>query len=75
VINGILYGVNPQMKLFAINAETGKQQWVFDPNSKTPFDGDLTSFHIKINCRGLVIGRMVKMTNAFFMQPDQTLML
>jgi quinoprotein glucose dehydrogenase len=53
MIEGILYGVNPQMKLFAIDAETGKQQWLFDPNSKTPFDRDPTSFHIMINSRGV----------------------
>ncbi len=53
VINGILYGVNPQMKLFAIDAATGKQHWVFDANSKTDFDSDRTSFHIMINSRGI----------------------
>jgi quinoprotein glucose dehydrogenase len=31
VVNGILYGVSPKLKLFALDAETGKQQWVFDP--------------------------------------------
>ena len=53
VVDGILYGVNPQMKLFAIDAATGKQKWVFDPNSKTPFDNDLTSLHIMVNSRGV----------------------
>ena len=32
VINGALYGVSPQMKLFALDAATGEQQWIFDPN-------------------------------------------
>lgn len=31
VVNGILYGVSPQLKLFALDAGTGKEQWVFDP--------------------------------------------
>ena len=31
VIDGILYGTTPKMKLFAIDAATGKQQWIFDP--------------------------------------------
>lgn len=31
VVNGILYGTSPRLKLFAINAATGKQQWLFDP--------------------------------------------
>jgi quinoprotein glucose dehydrogenase len=29
-----LYGVNPMMKLFAVDAATGKQKWVFDPKTK-----------------------------------------
>jgi len=31
VVNGVLYGSNPAMKLFALDAETGKEKWVFDP--------------------------------------------
>lgn len=31
IINGILYGVSPKMKLFAIDAATGKEKWQFDP--------------------------------------------
>jgi quinoprotein glucose dehydrogenase len=31
VINGILYGTTPKMKLFALQAATGKQIWKFDP--------------------------------------------
>ncbi|MEO6720008.1 MAG: PQQ-binding-like beta-propeller repeat protein [Ferruginibacter sp.] len=53
IIDGTLYGVNPMMKLFATDAATGKQQWVFDPNSKTAFDSDPTSLHIMINSRGV----------------------
>lgn len=53
IVDGILYGVNPQMKLFAIDAQTGKQQWVFDPNTKSAFDKDPVSFHIMINSRGV----------------------
>jgi len=53
VIDGTLYGVNPMMKLFAVDAATGKQKWVFDPNNKMPFDNDRTSLHIMINSRGV----------------------
>ena len=53
VIDGILYGVNPQMKLFAIDAATGKQQWQFDANSKTGFDGNPAAYHNMINSRGV----------------------
>jgi quinoprotein glucose dehydrogenase len=31
VVNGVLYGTSAQMKLFAIDASTGKQKWVFNP--------------------------------------------
>jgi quinoprotein glucose dehydrogenase len=53
VVDGVLYGVSAQMKLFAVDAATGKSLWVFDPNSKSDFDHDRTSFHIMINSRGI----------------------
>lgn len=31
VIDSNLYGVSPKLKLFALNAKTGKQKWSFDP--------------------------------------------
>ena len=31
MVDGILYGTTPRLKLFAINAASGKQQWLFDP--------------------------------------------
>jgi quinoprotein glucose dehydrogenase len=31
VIKGVLYGTSPRMKLFAVDAATGKQHWQFDP--------------------------------------------
>lgn len=31
VVNGILYGTTPRLKLFAIRAATGEQIWKFDP--------------------------------------------
>ena len=31
VVDGVLYGTTPRHKLFAINADTGQQRWVFDP--------------------------------------------
>jgi len=33
VVDGILYGLNPQLKLFALDAATGKEKWVYDPVS------------------------------------------
>ena len=52
VIDGVLYGTSPQMKLFAIDAATGRQHWVFNP-----FDSIATAnksfFYIMNNCRGI----------------------
>ena len=31
MVDGILYGVTPTLKLFALNAATGEQKWLFDP--------------------------------------------
>ncbi|GAB3505355.1 hypothetical protein GCM10027341_36850 [Spirosoma knui] len=31
VVKGIMYGTSPRMKLFAVDAATGKQLWQFDP--------------------------------------------
>lgn len=31
VVKGVLYGTTPRMKLFALDAATGKQRWKFDP--------------------------------------------
>lgn len=31
VVNGVMYGVSPKLKLFAVNAATGKEIWTFNP--------------------------------------------
>lgn len=31
IVDGILYGTSPQLKLFALHAANGEQRWVFDP--------------------------------------------
>ncbi len=53
MVDGVLYGVTPQMKLFAIDAATGKEKWVFNPNSPTAFDHNRMAFHAMINSRGV----------------------
>jgi len=30
IVNGLLYGLSPQLKVFAINAVTGEEKWVFN---------------------------------------------
>jgi quinoprotein glucose dehydrogenase len=32
VIDGVLYGTSPRLKLFALDAITGNQKWLFDPS-------------------------------------------
>ncbi|MFC5409333.1 PQQ-binding-like beta-propeller repeat protein [Larkinella bovis] len=32
VVNGVLYGTTPELKLFALKAGTGEQLWKFEPN-------------------------------------------
>lgn len=34
VVHGILYGTTPELKLFALNAATGKELWKFNPSAK-----------------------------------------
>jgi quinoprotein glucose dehydrogenase len=53
IVDNILYGVNPAMKLFAIEAATGIELWKFDINTDTDFDGNREAFHIMINSRGI----------------------
>jgi quinoprotein glucose dehydrogenase len=52
VINNVLYGVNPRMKLFALDAESGEELWVFDPLKNTMIDRP-GYFHGMVNSRGL----------------------
>ena len=46
IIDGILYGTSPKLKVFALDAATGKEIWRFDPASVTDF-----SLHVN---RGVV---------------------
>lgn len=34
IVNGVLYGVSPASKLFALDAATGRPRWIFDPAGK-----------------------------------------
>ncbi|MEJ2076601.1 MAG: pyrroloquinoline quinone-dependent dehydrogenase [Acidobacteriota bacterium] len=48
VIHGILYGTSPQIKVFALDASSGRELWRFDP-----FDGQGSGASLGVN-RGLV---------------------
>lgn len=53
VIDGTLYGASPQMKLFAVDAATGAEKWVFDPNDKALDARGRRMKHLLINSRGI----------------------
>ncbi len=53
MVDGILYGTSPKLKLFALDAATGEQKWLFDPVTvDTSKKNDPMAFY-KI-CRGVV---------------------
>jgi quinoprotein glucose dehydrogenase len=52
VINGILYGVSPRLKLFALDAATGKQKWIFNPVGDTAEARGRGYFVMNV-CRGV----------------------
>lgn len=47
IIDGILYGTSPVLKLFALDAATGQEKWTFDP-----FEGKYNQYGMGVN-RGL----------------------
>lgn len=53
VVDGLLYGTSPQMKLFALDAATGKEKWVFDPFDTTGIGEKKGAFFVLNNCRGV----------------------
>src|SRR6185437_7602743 len=53
VIDSTLYGVSPKLKLFALNAATGKQKWIFDPMIDTSAAAKRPGFFSMNVCRGV----------------------
>ncbi|MBA2763026.1 MAG: PQQ-binding-like beta-propeller repeat protein, partial [Segetibacter sp.] len=51
VVDRVLYGVSPRLKLFAIDAATAKEKWVFDPFTDT--SGGKNKKKGISNCRGV----------------------
>ena len=53
MVNGVLYGVSPKLKLFALDAASGDEKWVFDPAANTG-KGAAGSGYFSMNvCRGV----------------------
>jgi quinoprotein glucose dehydrogenase len=51
IIDGILYGVSPKLKLFALDAATGESKWIFDPVDTNTVKG---AGYFSMNvCRGV----------------------
>jgi quinoprotein glucose dehydrogenase len=53
MVDGILYGTSPKLKLFALDAATGEQKWIFDPASQDTSQKDDPMAYYKV-CRGVV---------------------
>lgn len=52
IVNGILYGVSPKLKLFAADAASGKEQWVFNPLDTSQANKGKGYFSMNV-CRGV----------------------
>jgi quinoprotein glucose dehydrogenase len=37
IIDGVLYGTSPKLRVFALNAATGKRIWEFNPSQEINF--------------------------------------
>lgn len=53
VVDGVLYGTSAQSKLFALDAATGKEKWVFDPYRLPGVEQSENAFWFAVN-RGVM---------------------
>ncbi len=53
IVDGILYGVSPKLKLFAVDAATGEQKWIFDPVDTTNYNTKGRGYFSLNVCRGV----------------------
>jgi quinoprotein glucose dehydrogenase len=53
VVNNVLYGTTPQLKLFALAAASGKEVWVFDPQAEQKTKMSSSTRFILNNNRGV----------------------
>lgn len=51
IVDGVVYATSPQLKLFALDAATGKQRWVFNPMDS--LSGSKQLFFVLNNSRGV----------------------
>ncbi len=50
VVDGVLYATSPKLRVFALDAETGRELWSFDPSEGAPRSG-------RFRHRGVVVHR------------------
>ncbi len=53
IVDNILYGVSPKLKLFAVDAGTGKEKWVFNPVSDSAKEVKGFGYFMMNVCRGV----------------------
>ena len=53
IIDGVLYGISPKLKLFGLDAATGKEKWVFDPFKETTPNSKGGGYFSMNVCRGV----------------------
>ncbi|MGG9963630.1 PQQ-binding-like beta-propeller repeat protein [Ferruginibacter sp. SUN106] len=53
IIDNMLYGVSPKLKLFALDAVTGKEKWVFNPADDINKDVKGAGYFMMNVCRGV----------------------
>ena len=63
IVDGVLYGTTPTQKIFALDAATGKQLWVYDPHDSAV--GNAGFFNMN-NIRGIACWRGEKDKRLFF---------
>lgn len=49
IVDGIIYGTTPKLKLFALEAATGKEKWVFNPQNPSNVDSEFLRFILNNN--------------------------
>jgi len=68
IVNGLLYGVSPTMKLFALEAKNGKEQWRFNP-----FEDSVDINHGISNNRGVAYWQDTGLVDADEQEPSRIL--
>jgi quinoprotein glucose dehydrogenase len=57
IVDGVLYGVSPKLKLFAADAATGEEKWQFDPVELMEIDNQNRQSYGMNACRGIALLR------------------